>query len=278
MCKPLIPTEEYENIINLYNSGLSQSKVGEIYNVRHYIIGKILKKCGIKSRDDSHKGRKYTINENYFDTIDTPNKAYILGLLYSDGCNYPPQHRVKLELQEADKRILEQISVEIQSNKPLAFNNLSKKNANWSNTYRLDITNKYISDRLVELGMVQNKSLILEFPSWLDVSMYAPFLRGYFDGDGHIEWNKTKFITIVGTSQFCQYVKTFCIDELGINCTIRNTADENSNTKLLYICRKDNIKKFLDFIYNNATLYIERKYNVYQKICMEMNIDNSLLN
>jgi hypothetical protein len=278
MCKPLIPTNEYDNIINLYNSGLSQAKVGEIYNVGHYIIGKILKKCGVQARDDSHKARKYTINENYFDSIDTPNKAYIIGLLYSDGCNYPPQHRVKLELQERDKNILEKINVEINSNKPLVFNNLSSKNANWQNTYRLDITNKHISDKLIELGVVQNKSLILEFPIWLDYSLYAPFLRGYFDGDGHIEWRKSKFLTIVGTKQFCQHIKNFCENNLDINCSIRDTANVDSNTKLLCIFRKNNIKKFLDFIYNDAELYIERKYNVYQKICTEMNIDNSLLN
>ena len=278
MSKPLIPAEEYENIINLYNSGLSQAKVGQIYNVRHYIIGKILKKCGIPARDDSHKSRKYTINENYFDEIDTQNKAYLLGLLYSDGCNYPPQHRVKLELQERDKSVLDKINEEIQSNKPLAFVNLNKKNANWQNTYRLDITNKHISDKLVELGMVQNKSLILEFPMWLDESMYASFLRGYLDGDGHIEWSNTRFITLVGTSQFCEYVKNFCESKLGIKCSICNTANKDSNTKLLYIHGKQKIKQFLDFIYKDADLYIERKYDIYKKICMEMDVNNSLLN
>jgi hypothetical protein len=278
MSKPLIHTKEYENIVNLYKSGLSQAKIGEIYNVGYYIIGKILKKCGVEARDDSHKFRKYTINENYFDSIDTPNKAYLVGLLYSDGCNYPPQHRVKLELQERDKDILDRINSEIQSNKPLAFNNLNSKNNNWQNTYRLDITNKHISDKLVELGVVQNKSLILEFPTWLDEQLYAPFLRGYLDGDGHIEWNDSRFITIVGTSQFCKHVKDFCEHNLDIKCVIHNTANKDSNTKLLYIGGKCKVKRFLDFVYKDADLYIERKYNLYQKICMEMNANNSLLN
>ena len=278
MRKPLISIDEYENIINLYKSGLSQAKIGDIYNVGHYIIGKILRKCGVSARDDSHKSRKYTINEYYFDNIDTPNKAYILGLLYSDGCNYPPQNRVKLELQERDKDILDKINIEIQSNKPLTFNNLNNKNEHWQNTYGLNITNKHISHRLVELGMVQNKSLVLEFPTWLSESMYGPFLRGYLDGDGHIEWGATKFLTLVGTSQFCEYVKRFCETNLRIQCSIRNTANKDSNTKLLYICGKPRMKRFLDFVYQDADLYIDRKYNVYQRISMEMDINNSLLN
>lgn len=278
MSKPLISVEEYTNIISLYESGLSQAKVGELYNVQGYVIGKILRKCGVQARDHSHKFRKYTINENYFDVIDTHNKAYILGLLFSDGCNYPPQRRVKLELQERDKDILDKINIEIESNKPLSVNNLSDKNSNWQNTYRLDITNKHISDKLVELGMIQNKSLVLEFPQWLDISLYGPFLRGYFDGDGHIEWSKTKFLTIASTSQFCEHVKIFCKKYLNIDCSIYNTANKNSNTKVLHVCGKEKIKQFLDFIYNDADLCIERKYNTYQKICTEMNINNSLLN
>ena len=146
------------------------------------------------------------------------------------------------------------------------------------NTYRLDITNKHISDRLAEFGMVQNKSLILEFPKWLDISLYSSFLRGYFDGDGHIEWDQTRFVTIASTSQFCKYIKEFLQKVLDINCSIYNTANKDSNTKLLYICGKEKIKKFLDFIYQDAELYIERKYNIYQKICTEMNTNNSLLN
>ena len=278
MGKPLIPKQEYENIINLYQSGLSQEKVGQIYNVNRHVIGRILRKCNAPIRDDSHKLRKYMINENYFDNIDTSNKAYILGILYSDGCNYPPQHRVKIELQERDKSILDKINIELQSDKPLAFINLNNKNVNWQNTYRLDITNKHISNRLIELGMIQNKSLILKFPEWLDISLYPSFLRGYCDGDGHIEWSNTKFITLVGTSQFCNFVKNFLQESLCINSSVRNTANKNSNTKLLYICGKEKIKKFLDYIYNDAELYIERKYNIYHKICMEMDVNNSLLN
>lgn len=82
MSKPLISSDEHEHIIQLYKSGLSQQKIGDIYGVKYYIIGKILKKYNIPARDDSHKGRKYSINEHYFDKIDSPNKAYILGLFF----------------------------------------------------------------------------------------------------------------------------------------------------------------------------------------------------
>ena len=75
-------------------------------------------------------------------------QLYILGLLYADGCNYPPQRRVKIELQEQDKYILDCINKEINSNKPLSFIPLHDKNPNWQNTYRLDIVNKKLYDSI----------------------------------------------------------------------------------------------------------------------------------
>ena len=32
--------------------------------------------------------RKYNVNNDYFSKIDTPEKSYILGFIYADGCNY----------------------------------------------------------------------------------------------------------------------------------------------------------------------------------------------
>lgn len=264
MGKALIPCEEHGKIIELYNSGLSQAKVGELYDVSRYVIGDILKKYQIQTRDDSHKGRKYTINENYFDHIDTQNKAYILGLLYSDGCNYLPQHRVKLELQERDKSILDKINIEIGSNKPLSFNNLNAKNSNWQNTYRIDITNKHISEKLNSLGMVQNKSLILNFPIWLDESLYSHFLRGYFDGDGCLQ---KYYVSIASTKQFCEKVLDICDSILNIRATLHDVSHKpESNTKLVYICGISQMQIFLNYLYEDAELYIQRKYDAYKDV------------
>ena len=278
MNKLKIEENKYQEIADLYKSGLSIEKIEKMYNVSNSVVRRILKICNVQIRDNSHKGRKYSINENYFDNIDDQNKAYILGLLYADGCNYRKTNYVKLELQERDKSILDKINMEINSNKPLFYIKLHDKNEKWQNTYRLDITNKHISEQLECLGVVPNKSLILTFPDWLDNNLMNHFIRGYFDGDGHIEWSKTKFISIASTLQFCKNINEILINELDIrNGSIYDTYNKDSNTKVLHIFKKENIKKFLDYIYKNAELYIERKYDIYKIICKEMSINNSLL-
>lgn len=65
----------------------------------------------------------------------------------------------------------------------------------------------------------------------------------------------------------CEYIRDFCIDVLNINATIRDVYNNpQSNTKLLFINGRRQMKIFLDFIYDNATMYIQRKYNQYKNI------------
>ena len=91
-------------------------------------ICSILDEYGIKRTNKCR--RKYSLNENYFDDINTPNKAYILGLMYADGCNFPPKSTSNISLQESDKELLEKIKIEIESTQPLKFIDQSNRNDN----------------------------------------------------------------------------------------------------------------------------------------------------
>lgn len=269
MKKVITNADDYAKICELYNSGYSREKIEKIYNVSSSVISRILKECGVSMRDDSHKGRKYSFNENYFDEITTSNQAYILGLLYADGCNSTTNNTVFIELQERDKAILDAIKKELESNHPLHFHNLNAQNPNWSNTYKFSVTNKYFSERLEELGMIRNKSLLLEFPTWLDQTLIPDFIRGYFDGDGHIEWSNTKFLTLASTETFCEYIKDY-LSGIGISSSIREAANKGKTTRLLYVGKKKNILSFLDLIYRDSEMHICRKYNQYCLIKHEM--------
>lgn len=265
-----IQESEYDTISQLYKDGMSQQKIADLYHIGRTTVKRILDKTNTPTRDHSHKRRKYKINENYFDSIDTPNKAYILGLLYSDGCSSKNSSTIRLMLQERDKSILEKILVELESTHPLHFHPLNEKNSNWQNAYSISITNKHISESLKKCGMIPNKSLVLTFPEWLDKKLYSHFIRGYFDGDGHIGWGNYRMCTLCSTQEFCESIKKIC-KGIGIKSNITNTQNKESNTKVLSICGKQNIFSFLNFIYENAELYIERKYNTYKLVCSEMN-------
>lgn len=268
--KKTFSTKDEQMMIDLYNSGKSIIEISKIYEVSTTPIRRILLGNNVLLRDHSHKKRKYSLDENYFDIIDSPNKAYILGLLFADGCNSENIHNIKLELQERDRHIVESVAKELCTNKPLKTIRLHDKNPAWQNTCQLIVTNKHMSETLSQHGMVPNKSLMLNFPTSIPENLYSHFIRGYFDGDGHIEWSKSKFLTIASTRQFCEAIKDICYRFLGISTTIYDTANKNSNTKILHVFSKARILKFLDFIYGDAELYIDRKYKSYQLIRNEL--------
>lgn len=257
------------DLCSLYETGdYNFTDLSELFKVSVTAIKGLLNRRGYVAKSQSELQRKYDINESYFDVIDTQEKAYFLGFLYADGCNFPEKNTVKLSLKEGDKEILEKLSLLLQPTKPLCFG--KKQNANSSNQYILTIYNKHISERLSELGCVKAKTHLIEFPLWLPESLYSHFIRGYFDGDGYISSISTKFISsnvslsIVGTISFCLSVSAITSDMLDINWYIETRHKErNNNIRQIRTSGRTQIVRFLDWIYKDASLFLERKKALY---------------
>ena len=126
----------------------------------------------------------HKFNHNYFKTIDTEEKAYILGFLYADGYNSDKQ--VVISQLEQDVDILEKI------NKALDADNQIKRKLQSTNNKtvcQLCYSSIDMCTDLTNLGCFRNKSLACTFPTFLDKSLVRHFIRGYFDGDGCFTWH-----------------------------------------------------------------------------------------
>lgn len=66
---------------------------------------------------------------------------------------------------------------------------------------------------------------------------------------------------IVSNNNFINELKTVIENELDIQCVIKNSNVLNINR--LYIYGNVKVKKFLDWIYRDAVLKIERKFQHY---------------
>lgn len=211
--------------------------------------------------------RKHHINENYFDVIDSQDKAYILGFLYADGYNSYDKRAIRLQLTECDVEILYRISDALDYSRPLTrvpareiydTGYISKPQ------YALDINSTHMSKRLAELGVVQNKSLVLKFPDWISSDLVRHFLRGYIDGDGSIIKQEHSYgVNFLSTKDFCIRAQCIVRDMLDIDSYIKEARNHNGITSIWTISKKDDAKKFLDWIYKDANLFLQRKYNIY---------------
>lgn len=120
-------------------------------------------------------------NENYFEKIDTQEKAYFLGFIFADGCviSDPIRYRYKLtiKIHSKDKHILNSLISSIDG-EMMVWENKTKFS-------QVTLSGKKIVSDLIKLGATPNKTFDLQYPI-IDENLEKHFLRGYFDGDGCI--------------------------------------------------------------------------------------------
>ena len=76
-----------EKIIEMYQNNVSLLNIAKEFGFKSYgPITKVLKENNITiKKRGSGNNRKVNLDEKFFDKIDTPEKAYILGWIISDG-------------------------------------------------------------------------------------------------------------------------------------------------------------------------------------------------
>lgn len=261
---PKLTSEREQWICNLYKEYKNKRTVCKIANVSSQTISELCEKYGLYEYDSSEVKRKYHINSHYFDQIDTSNKAYSLGLLFSDGTiTSLEKHIVRLSLQEGDKSILEKMLIDMQSDHPLYFIDYNNKNPKHKNQYFFSINDKELCEGLYKHGIHANKSLTIGYPIDMPHEFDKDFIRGLLDGDGYIS-NCGHHVQITGTDMILTTIKSIVDKELGIRSSICNCSKlHNPITKDFKVYGRRQAYAFLSWLYDDAELYIDRKYNMY---------------
>lgn len=258
-------TEDQETTLN---------SLGRKYKVNYGTIGSILRKRGVSIRNNqSVLSRIYTLDETVFEKIDNEEKAYWLGFLYADGCNMPESNYLNLSLQEKDKYILYRYADFFKTNKPLRLKKEIKNGIEKQNSWGLEIYSNKICEDLVNLGCVPRKTFSLKFPTEDQVpnNLIRHFVRGIFDGDGcYTLRNKMvgKFGPYLSVSAQLTSTEHVC---LGLQKLITEVLDsysaikfhENKITRILTVESKDGFYRLCKWMYQDSTIYLERKYKKY---------------
>ena len=150
-----------------------------------------------------------------------------------------------------------------------------------------------IVDDLIKLGCPPRKTFEIKFPSndILPEKLLNHFIRGYFDGDGSISYSERKStskirdkylhfcITFTGTYNLMtgikQYLNSNIVRFIG---DMRSRWNNGKNNYTLSIDGNDIIEKVLDWLYQDSTIFLDRKYQKYLLLKEEIvNRNNSKL-
>lgn len=267
-------TKSQENlIVSRYKDGISTCKLEKEFKCSDWKILKVLDKHKIARRSRREINKKYIVKSDYFKDINTHEKAYILGLLFTDGYNRESHGYVSFGLQEEDKYLVEYLNRCLHSNYRPIYQR--KQILGQKDFFYTFITDQNISKDLAKLGCVQKKSLILKFPKKIPRKYLNSFILGCFDGDGCIYIKKTqknktnrKFYICSGSQNFCQDIQENIKEELGIVGKLRtykNTKTKNLMSSVSF-CKINDLFKLRNWLYKNQEIYLKRKRKIFDTL------------
>lgn len=244
----------------------SLTKLSSKYGVKRQTIAKYLKDRGYKVINYQNKCK---IDPTVFDIIDTEEKAYWLGFLYADGSIGSSEHKLEINLSAHDLAHMNKFKKFIKSN---AKTRIDTCKGEKYPICRFSVRNLHLWEQLNSKGCVPNKTLILTFPDesiFKNKSLIRHFIRGYFDGDGSIGLYQGKYhrifnVSLAGTESFLNSIR----EHIGIYGTIRNASCKAYTSKVFTLTYSFcNARKVSRYLYENSSIYLTRKYNIYEMFC-----------
>ena len=218
-------------------------------------------------------GSKYEINHDFFQVIDDEIKAYLLGFYVADGNVNEKRKTFRVNVSSIDSEIINLYRNHIGPNcriyKKEPYNIIGRNGTIYTGNEQivLDINSSVLVKSLVSLGYGYRKSWKeLKLPD-ISNNLVIPFIRGYFDGDGSVcVWNcieKGKKDRLRCTISFVNKRDSLLIDIkeflyiYGINFNKHYLSRDDMYR--ISSSSKENVKKFYDLIYKDATYFLSRK-------------------
>ena len=261
-------TEKEDIFLKENFNKLSREEISKILNRSKSSISSRAFRLGIKNIKN---GRI-----NLFEKINSEESAYWLGFIYADGyilintenknhCNY----ELGIELMKDDIHHLEKFNsifdnyynIKTRTRSMNSLDILSDKEVSnrTKQTCQIRIYSKKIVIDLLNQDIVQNKTHSDVFPKIEDDELFIHFLRGYIDGDGSYTIDKKGrlCISIEGNNLYCF---NYIIEKLYKSFNIKASYYKDGECWKLQIRIKEDVIKLIDLMFENANIYLDRKY------------------
>ena len=225
--------------------------------------------------------RLYSCNYNYFENIDSNEKAYWLGFLMADGYVSHIERIRHLKTQDSlQERFITGLSTSSNDIEHLykykeALNSTHPVKGYKSSGYETDalccrvlIEDKSLYDSLVKHGMVPHKSLIIKYPE-IDSKYDMDFIRGFFDGNGCISSHMSRHgspeyeFTITSTKEMLETICEKLSLEVSDKRIKQRFPERNVNNYTVKYGGNQQVYSVLYRLYNGADIYLDRKYKKY---------------
>lgn len=256
-----------KEICTSYQAGMSSRQIATCLSVSPTTVLHYLHLNGVPVRRKCGGGHaRYHCNEDYFNVLDTTEKAYWLGFLAADGCVFHRTRpsrpniskRLQLLLQASDRSHIERFRTAINSDHPISI---------VATTARLNIYSNHLCAGLAQYGVVQRKTRTMRFPDNIPTTLLSHYMRGYFDGDGcwYVPNLKNATFSVVSSNE--NFLAAFQ-QHLMHHCHLGETklTTLHGDVKRLKYGGRLQLQRIIKFLYQDALVYLPRKWAKAQQI------------
>lgn len=250
--------QQIQDIISLYNHGLSTVKISQTYDTSTDTILKILHKHNVLVRSNKENSRKYSVNHSVFSDISTEEQAYWLGFIAADGYIASTNgKRFGVCLSSKDYNHLIKMNSFLCSTYPIKEYEQKSWYKNGSMYCRLIICSDAIYDDLNTNGVVEHKTTRLKWPT-LRSNLEWHYLRGYCDGNGCITRNGNSYcLKFECCDEFAMDIVSFVSNEAPINYSTYRRRKGCKSMSLAFFGKS--AYYIIRNMYEGASIYLDRK-------------------
>lgn len=288
-----ISNDTINKVISMINNGYVINEIEKELSLYSSTIRHIAYENNLKisiGKIPRNMENKY-FKDDYFEQINTEEKAYFLGLVYADGNvrEHNGGYFLSIELKREDKYILEKLASELKCGNKIYDRDRVTNFAEGHTSNFTSCNSKKLYDDLARFNIVPNKSHTTT--SFTNIEKYIPnnlikhFLRGLIDGDGTISKRYTTNQNGVSIYQneieFCHEFDRLLKKSMNDYNLYENIImNKNTGVYNLRYRRINDVKKICNFLYNGSKIYLKRKYQLaelYFEDCQESQNDPLLL-
>lgn len=227
----------------------SNAEIARMYGVTRNAIVYWRQRYGLgPSLKSINRAVRYSYNQRFFQSIDTPEKAYVLGWIITDGCIPTAGNNIHIGVKESDKYMLEQIVRLMEGNQTVRVRTVNGY-AGPTQYANVTICGKQLMDDILALGVKRTKEENSRLPN-VPQHLHSHFLRGMFDGDG---WITDEEFGIGARKSLLEDIQKVICDNTG--CLLRMSPAKSIFR--LRGSRRD--APVLTWLYKDATVSLDRK-------------------
>jgi Homeodomain-like domain len=239
----------------LYESGMDAPAIGHLLGCHSSSIYNVLRDAGVDRRV------RGCDNADYFDQIDTPEKAYWLGFIAADGCVTgfeSGNRRLQIKLARKDRDHLVLLHKALKASRPIR--DTEEVTLGERRPYSvLAVYSPQIADALVRCGITPRKSHTLQ--PWDGPAALMPhYWRGLVDGDGSITINDSGvFLSFVGSEAVVRGFRAWAGGVCGTASAARHVTTGAADYWVIQVGGTVRILRLLAALYDDAPVALARK-------------------